>query len=214
MSAEGRVGSRVSLRYRLPTGQAEAFTDVVGHLEELSPIVVVRTKSGERVQISPTDVLSVRELSHAPVRNSQIRDLERTAALARPAVEQQWVAGWLLRADPDTADLRSNSAAPLDISAALNALADIIAWYAERDRQPWLDLPERLLPVRAVGQAPSRMLTREGLPDAPDVDVSVTEDGLAYVRVPEDDISTLARSEAMGFRLHHRSRFVLASDLS
>lgn len=198
MSAEGRVGSRVSLRYRLPEGQAEAFTDVVGHLEALAPIVVVRTKSGERVQISPTDVLSVRELSHAPVRNSQIRDLERTAALAHPAAEQQWLAGWLLRADPNITDLRSNSAAPLDISAALDALADIVAWYAERDRQPWLDLPERLLPVRLAGVSPSRMLV---------------DPAGEYVRVADDDPDALSRYESMGYRLHHRARYVLASDL-
>jgi hypothetical protein len=198
MSVAGRVGSRVSLRYRLPEGQAEAFTDVVGHLEALTPIVVVRTKSGERVQISPADVLSVRELSHAPVRNSQIRDLERTAALARPAHEQQWLAGWLLRADPHSTDLRSNSAAPLDISAGLDALADIVAWYTERGKQPWLDLPERLLPVRLAGVSPSRML----------VDAAGE-----YVRVDDDDPDNLARYESMGYRLHHRARYVLASDL-
>jgi len=198
MSVEGRVGSRVSLRYRLPEGQTEAFTDVVGHLESLTPIVVVRTKSGERVQISPADVLSVRELSHAPVRNSQIRDLERTAALAHPAAEQQWLAGWLLRADPDTTDLRSNSAAPLDISAGLAALADIVAWYTERGRQPWLDLPERLLPVRLAGVSPSRMLI---------------DPAGEYVRVADDDAEALVRYESMGYRLHHRARYVLASDL-
>ena len=78
------VGSRVSLRYRLPEAgpESQAFTDVVGHLEALTPAVVVRTKSGERVEISPAAVMSVRELSHAPVRNSEIRAVEYAAALA------------------------------------------------------------------------------------------------------------------------------------
>ena len=40
------VGSRVSIRHRLPTGE---FTDVIGHLLALTPNVVVRTKSGELV---------------------------------------------------------------------------------------------------------------------------------------------------------------------
>jgi hypothetical protein len=191
------VGSRVSLRYRLPDGRDESFTDVVGHLEALSPAVVVRTKSGERVEISPADVVSVRELSYAPVRNSQIRDLERIAALAHPAAEQQWSVGWLLRADPENADLRANSAAPLEISAGLDALPDIIAWYSERGLKPWLDLPERLLPVRSAGVAPSRMLVADG----------------EYVRVPEGDPDAIARFESMGYRLHHRARYVLASDL-
>lgn len=198
MSAEGRVGSRVSLRYRLPDGTAESFTDVVGHLEALAPIVVVRTKSGERVAVSPADVMSVRELSHAPVRNSQIRDLERAAALAHPAAEQQWLAGWLLRADTGNTDLRFNSAAPLEISAGLDALPGIIAWYAQRGLEPWLDLPERLLPVRLAGVSPSRMLV---------------DPAGEYARVADDDPDALARYESLGYRLHHRARYVLASDL-
>jgi N-acetylglutamate synthase len=195
-SAPGRVGSRVSLRYQIPGG----LTDVVGHLEALDPVVVVRTKSGERVEISPADVVSVRELSHAPVRNSQIRDLERAAALAHPAAEQQWLAGWLLRADPADAGLRANSAAPLELSATLDTLPDIIDWYTRRGRQPWLDLPERLLPVRATGVQPSRMLF---MPD----------DSGRYVRVLESDPAAIAEYESMGYRLHHRARYVLASDL-
>lgn len=203
------VGSRVSLRYRIPDG----MTDVVGHLEALHPTVVVRTKSGEHVEVAPTEVVSVRELSHAPVRNSQIRDLERTAALARPAAEQEWLAGWLLRADPYDPDRRANSAVPLDFLADLAALSQIVDWYARRRREPWLDLPERLLPVRATGSAPSRMLTCEGPAVDAEVAMSRTERGVAYVRVDEDDLPAIARFAAMGFRLHHRSRFVLASDL-
>lgn len=203
------IGSRVSLRYRIPEG----LTDVVGHLEAIHPLVVVRTRSDGLVEVDPADVVSVRELSHAPVRNSQIRDLERIAALAHPAAEQEWLAGWLLRADPENSDRRANSAAPLEFSAALDTVQQIIDWYARRGLPPWLDLPERLLPVRAPGEGPSRMLTREGLPATPDPAVSVTAAGVAYVRVPEDDPSTLARLAAMGFRLHHRSCFVSASDL-
>lgn len=213
MAIETKVGSRVSLRYRLADSQAEAFTDVVGHLEALSPVVVVRTKSGERVEISPTDVVSARELSYAPVRNSQIRDLERTAALARPAVEQHWVVGWLLRADRTDDNLRSNSAAPLEFSAGLDALTHIIDWYTRRGLPAWLDLPERLLPVRSIGVQPSRMLTCDGLPGTADPAIAVTDTGLAYVRVPDDDQPAIARFEAMGFRLHHRARYVLASEL-
>lgn len=207
----GSVGSRVSLRYRI----ADGLTDVVGHLEALSPVVVVRTKSGERVEISPSEVVSVRELSYAPVRNSQIRDLERAAALARPTAEQRWSAGWLLRADACDRDLRSNSAAPLDFSAGLEALTQIVDWYTQRGLPAWLDLPERLLPVRSAGVQPSRMLTCEQLPDDGRTDpaIGVTDAGLAYVRVADADQPAIARFESMGFRLHHRARYVLASDL-
>lgn len=186
------LGSRVSLRYRIPDG----FTDVVGHLEALTPIVLVRTKTGELVEIAPGDVVSVRELSHVPVRNSQIRDLARREALARPAAEQHWSSGWLLRADP-SADIQLNSAVPLEFSAGTAALAEIIDWYTQRGLPAWLDLPERLLPIRAAGVSPSRILTL----------------GEQYVRVPDDDPAAIARFESLGFRLHHRARFVSATEL-
>lgn len=288
MPAGGRVGSRVSLRYRLPESEVEAFTDVVGHLEALAPLVVVRTKSGERVEISPTDVMSVRELSHAPVRNSEIRAVEHAAALAWPGTDQHWIDGWLLRAGGPTK--RTNSAVPLLFSSDLTALPAIADWYAARGLQPWVALPERLLPIRAEGVEPNRVLTialsggsDAALPSHPDgqwlrihgadvpaevlsavvdgevafatvddvaigrvtvttapggrvwaglSDVVVLESerrrGLgravcaemlawaarrgathAYVRVPDDNTAAIALAESMGFRLHHRSRYVL-----
>jgi GNAT superfamily N-acetyltransferase len=151
-----RVGSRVSLRYRLP----DSLTDVVGHLEALSPMVVVRTKSGEAVQIFPADVISVRELSHTPVRNSDIRALEHAAALAWPGTEQHWHDGWLLRAGGGHTS-RANSAVPLLFSSNTEALAAIIAWYAERNLAPWLALPERLLPIKATGIKSTLVLVRD-----------------------------------------------------
>jgi GNAT superfamily N-acetyltransferase len=282
------VGSRVSLRYRLAEPEAEAFTDVVGHLEALTPLVVVRTKSGERVEISPAAVMSVRELSHAPVRNSEIRAVEHAAALAWPGTEQHWVDGWLLRAGG--ADMHTNSAVPLLFSSDLTALPAITDWYAARGLQPWVALPERLLPVRSEGVEPNRLLTVElssgtdaELPARPDarwlrihgqdvpadvlgtvvdgdvafatvadaavgrVAVTTAPDGRvwaglsdvvvlaperrrglgravcaamlgwaagrgathAYVRVPDDNAPAIALAESMGFRLHHRSRYVL-----
>jgi GNAT superfamily N-acetyltransferase len=293
MPTNGRVGSRVSLRYRLHDGSTEAFTDVVGHLEALTPVVVVRTKSDGRVEIAPADVVSVRELSHAPVRNSEIRAVEHAAALAWPGTEQHWLDGWLLRAGGG-ATMRANSAAPLDFSADLTALPGITAWYAERGLPPWLALPERLLPVRAAGVRPSRVLTRElsGGPDVVlpsglddrwlqiyggDVPVEVltavvdgdvafasvadaavgrvaltsAPDGIrwaglstvtvlearrgrgharavcdtllawaanhgaghAYVQVLDDNVPAMTLYESMGFRLHHRYRYVAATDL-
>ncbi|MGX9674699.1 N-acetylglutamate synthase, CG3035 family [Mycobacterium sp. HM-7] len=288
MPTSGRVGSRVSLRYRLPQPEAEAFTDVVGHIEALTPLVVVRTKSGDRVEISPADVMSVRELSHAPVRNSEIRAVEHAAALAWPGTQQHWVDGWLLRAGGP--DMRTNSAVPLLFSSDLTALPAIAGWYAARGLQPWVALPERLLPIRTEGVEPNRILTIElpggagaELPSQPDArwlqihgqavpvevltavidgDVAFTTvddaavgraavttapDGRvwaglsdvaalgperrrglgravcaelmawasgrgathAYVRVPDDDAAAIALAESMGFRLHHRSRYVL-----
>lgn len=187
------VGSRVSLRYRVP----ESLTDVVGHLEALDPVVVVRTKSGETVEIDPADVVSVRELSHAPVRNSEIRAVEHAAALAWPGTEQHWCDGWLLRAGGG-ATSRANSAVPLLFSSSTEALPAIIAWYTERGLEPWLALPERLLPLKNPGIKPTRMLVRDLSPaptPSPDVTLAAepSPDWLAIYRrdVPVDILTAV-----------------------
>lgn len=169
-------GSRVSLRYRLPAGSAKPLTDVIGHLEQLEPTVLIRTKDGDLVDVAPADVVSVRELSHAPVRASEIRALEHAAALAWPGVEQQWVGGWLLRAGHGVTS-RANSAIPLDMSGQIADLAAVRDWYRERGLPTWLALPERLLPIRTPGIKPARVMVRElpapnvtpGQPSTPDV---------------------------------------------
>jgi ribosomal protein S18 acetylase RimI-like enzyme len=150
------IGSRVSIRYRLPAGSAPPMTDVIGHVQALDP-VVVRTKSGELVEIDPADVVGVRELGHAPVRASEIRALEHAAALAWPGTEQHWHHGWLLRAGGGYTS-RANSAVPLDFSANITALPGIIDWYERRGLAPWLALPERLVPVRATGINNTRVM--------------------------------------------------------
>lgn len=293
------VGSRVSLRYRLPSARdGAALTDVVGHLEALDPVVVVRAKSGDTVEIDPADVVSVRELSHAPVRNSEIRALEHAAALAWPGTETQWLDGWLLRAGPGVGDghtSRANSAVPLLFSSTTETLPEIISWYAQRGQEPWLALPERLLPIKAGGIKPTRVLTRPldpvpapgaeladrpseawlttyrrdvptdvltavldgtvtfasvgaavgrgAVTTAPDgtrwlgvscvrVAESARRAGLgrrvcatlqawgaeqgatrAYVQVLDDNAAALALYESLGYRLHHRHRYVRAAQL-
>lgn len=154
------VGSRVSIRYRLPAGSAKPLTDVVGHVEQVAPTIRIRTKSGELVDIAQADVVSVRELSHTPVRASEIRALEHAAALAWPGVEQQWHRGWLLRAGHGVTS-RANSAVPLDVSAQIADLPAVVDWFRERGLPTWLALPERLLPIRAEGIKPARVMVRE-----------------------------------------------------
>ncbi|MGV0597235.1 N-acetylglutamate synthase, CG3035 family [Mycolicibacterium vulneris] len=154
------LGSRVSLRYRLPAGSAKPMTDVIGHLERVEPAVLIRTKDGELVDVEPADIVSVRELSHAPVRASEIRALEHAAALAWPGVEQQWSGGWLLRAGHGVTS-RANSAIPLGVSAQIADLSAVRDWYRDRDLPAWLALPERLLPIRTPGIKPARVMVRE-----------------------------------------------------
>jgi len=154
------TGARVSLRYRLPPGSATALTDVIGHLEAVSPVVLVRTRSGEVIEVAPGDVVSVRELSDAPVRASAIRAVEHAAALAWPGLEHRWLGGWFLRAANGSTS-RANSAVPLDFSASLSALDEVADWYARRGLPAWLALPERLVPVRAAGVKQTRVMVRD-----------------------------------------------------
>ena len=114
----------------------------------------------------------MRELSHAPVRASEIRALEHAAALAWPGVEQQWLGGWLLRAGHGVTS-RANSAIPLDMSAQIADLAAVRDWYRERGLAAWLALPERLLPIRTPGIKPARVMVRE-LPAPPSSSPNVT----------------------------------------
>lgn len=197
MPALPALGSRVSLRYRLPAGSAKPLTDVIGHLEQLEPTVLIRTKDGELVDVAPADIVSVRELSHAPVRASEIRALEHAAALAWPGVEQQWLGGWLLRAGHGVTS-RANSAIPLDMSAQIADLAAVRDWYRERGLPAWLALPERLLPIHTPGIKPARVMVRK-LPAPPPSSSNVTP------AQPSPSSVTLAQQpDAEWLRLYER----------
>lgn len=62
------VGTRVVIRYRLPAGSEPPLTDVIGYLLAVEPVASVRTKRGDVVEVSPADVVAVRELGDPPVR--------------------------------------------------------------------------------------------------------------------------------------------------
>jgi len=140
------IGTRVSLRYRLPAGSVPPLTDVVGHLIEVGPALRVRTKRGDMVDVAAADVVAIKALSDAPVRTGDIRNLEYAAARAWPGVEQQWIDGWLLRYGHGSTR-RANSAVPLEVRGDLSALPAIIDWYAARSATPLLVAPDRLLRV-------------------------------------------------------------------
>ena len=167
------VGNRVSIRYRLPDG----LTDVLGHLESVAPVVRVRTASDGVVEVAPDAIVSVRELSHRAVRNSEIRALEHAAALAWPGTEQHWAGGWLLRA-ADGHTSRANSAVPLQMSATLADLPAIVDWYRQRDLPAWLAVPERLLRISAEGVKANRVMVC----DIPGASVA---SGVAFADVPD-----------------------------
>lgn len=156
------LGTRVTVRYRRPAGSDPPLTDAVGHLLTIDPTVRVQTKTGAVVEFAATDVVALRSLTDAPVRTSAIRALEHAVATARPADEQTWLDGWLLRADRDTA-LSTNSAIPLDLSARLTALPEIVGWYERQGLTPRLAVPDRLLnlPPALVSERTERVLVRD-----------------------------------------------------
>lgn len=182
------VGSRVSIRYRLPAGTTPPMTDVIGELQALDPVIVVRTKSDGLVEVSPVDVVAVRELSAVPVRASEIRALEHAAALAWPGTEQSWQDGWLLRAGGGYTS-RANSAVPLDFSATIEALPSIVDWYHDRGLHPWLALPERLLSIRADGIKHTRVMVTDLTGAAPDPAAALLDrPDAAWLRGYERDV--------------------------
>jgi ribosomal protein S18 acetylase RimI-like enzyme len=141
------VGTRVSLRYRRPAGSVPPLTDVIGHLLQTDPVVRVRAKTGEVVDIAADDIVTVRALTDVPVRTSQIRAMEHAAALAWPGTEHEWINGWLVRG-ADGYTHRANSAVPLAIEANVAGVPAVVDWYVRRGRTPWLAVPDRLLPLR------------------------------------------------------------------
>ena len=108
----------------------------------------------------------MRELSHRPVRASEIRALEHAAALAWPGTEQHWQDGWLLRAGGYTS--RANSAVPLDFAATVATLPGDRRLVCRRGLPPWLALPDRLLPVRGLGGGAGVKHTRVMVADLPE----------------------------------------------
>ncbi|BBY17987.1 N-acetylglutamate synthase, CG3035 family [Mycolicibacterium litorale] len=182
-----RPGTRVSLRYRLPAGSVPPLNDVVGHLLDRDP-VRVRTKTGETVEISPADVVSVRTLTDVPVKASQIRAVEHAAALGWPGLHREWLGGWLLRAS-DGYTHRGNSAVPLDINASTATVPAIRDWYARRGLTPWLAVPDRLVrmpqsDIHLESIVMVRTLPAEG---APEVTLTAEPDG-AWLAVYEREV--------------------------
>jgi hypothetical protein len=189
------LGTRVTVRYRLPAGSVPPLTDAVGHLLAIDPVVRVRTKAGAVAECAPADVVALRVLTDAPVRTDEIRALE---AAGGPEGERAWLDGWLLRAG-DGPGLDANSAVPLDISAGPDSIPAIVAWYAQRGLTPRLAIPDRLLrpPPGLDSEYTEKVLVRE-VPEGGAFDV---------LRFAEHDTAATSLAHSQGFWLHHRTRY-------
>jgi ribosomal protein S18 acetylase RimI-like enzyme len=181
------VGTRVSLRYRLPAGSVPPLTDVIGHLEVIGTTLRVRTKRGDMVDVAAADVVAIKALAAAPVRTGDIRNLEHAAALAWPGVEQQWVDGWLLRFGHGSTR-RANSAVPLNVSVS-GDFGALIDWYAARALTPLVAAPDRLfrVPSGVPTDAETLVMTGDVMPRRAST--------VAIAARPDDDWLRLCRRD-------------------
>ncbi|MBX7454765.1 GNAT family N-acetyltransferase [Mycolicibacterium sp. 3033] len=194
---------RVSLRYRLPAEEARPFTDVIGHVEQIEPAVVVRTRHGELVTISRDDVVAFRVVPEQPVRAGAIRNLEHAAALAWPGTEQQWLDGWFLRFGGG-ATRRANSAVPLQFTSHAEIVA-MVQQYTTRGLPALISAPDRLfrIPDGAPTDAENLVMTADVEPgSAGEVMLTRTPDErwlTLYERDVPTDVLTAVVDGEVGF---------------
>ncbi|MFT4043982.1 MAG: GNAT family N-acetyltransferase [Gordonia sp. (in: high G+C Gram-positive bacteria)] len=213
-------GDRIVVRYRIgdttpgdwrPASHAAQtaprLSDITGFLvENADPLRISR--NGVIESVPRAAITSMRLLSARPVRTSEIRALERAAALSWPGIESTWIEGWFVRAG-GRMSRRGNSAIPLEMSARADAatLHRISAWYAERNLPTILALPDRLLGPHTIPGTPAsgdvHILTRvlDGAGDQPrpvtDVAVALhtnpTTDWIRAYLGPDADVALARR---------------------
>jgi len=148
------VGSRVSVRHRLPSG---LLTDVLGHLESWHEgLLVVRRGDGGATQVHERDVVAARVVPPAPparrpgVPHASQADMQRIANAGWPARETEPLGEWLLRAHGGITGRANSVMAVGDPGMPLpDALDRVVRWYAERALPALVQLPE-VDPANAV----------------------------------------------------------------
>lgn len=151
-SDEVTPGDRVVVRRLLPDTPGH-LSDVIGHVERVSPLVLRPQSVGGFPSQAPTIEIPaelikiIKKLSPRRIRNSDIRAIEVATAKAFPGIDHSWSESgqWLLRAGDGVTE-RSNSAAPLGPSAGFGAVpfAEIEAFYRHHELPVRLLLPERI----------------------------------------------------------------------
>lgn len=159
------VGRRVVVRHRItPEPGGAAATDVLGELVDwASGRLVVRTKTGETVEVPEGDVIAAKVIPPRTMTRRAVRDLEAAAAAGWRATEADRLGGWLLRAAGGFTG-RANSCLPLaDPDMPLGAAIDHAErWYRDRGLAPAFQVPGPL------GAALDAELDRRGWPPAPE----------------------------------------------
>ena len=169
-SYAGRCPGRV--RYRLPAGSMPPLTDVVGHLLEVGPVLRVRTKRDDVVDIAAADVVAIKGLSDAPVRTGDIRNLEYAAALAWPEQSSSGSAAGCCASATEAPGVRirpSRLMSTVELSAAR-----IVDWYAARGVAPLVAAPDRLFRVPPGVPTDAENLVMAGELPAAESDLAVT----------------------------------------
>ncbi|MGU3292996.1 N-acetylglutamate synthase, CG3035 family [Williamsia sp. M5A3_1d] len=189
-------GDRVVVRFRKGDGApgdwrrdpSATASDVTGVLVACAadhPMVIDR--EGEIVSIPADLVMSVRVLSDRPVRNSEIRALERAAARGWPGLESAMIDGWFARAGGGFSR-RANSAVPLGRGATLDSgvVEALTRFYTDRDLAARCAVVERLIPSTHVEshrfeiEAVAMVRSAQPVGVARDVEVTMTD-------TPSDD---------------------------
>ncbi|WP_442971998.1 N-acetylglutamate synthase, CG3035 family [Rhodococcus sp. P1Y] len=172
------LGTRVTMRYRLPPGHSHPMTDVIGTLiENADSVVAVEASDGRIVRVAPDRVVALKALGSRPIRTSEIRALESAAADGWPGVDQEWIDGWLLRAGHGFTG-RANSAVPLAPQASRASLGKVEAWFAARGLPAVLLLPDRL------GDAPAGWTTRH--------ETLVMAGDISRLELPPESVSVIS----------------------
>jgi len=189
------VGSRVSLRLRLPEG---GMTDVVGVLEAWDAGVLhVRRRDGSVTTVRADALVAGKVVPPAPVRRARSRveaspalthadvsprDLEEIAALGWRALETSRLGGWLLRASGGWTG-RANSVLPLDDPGLPldEAVARVEAWYEARGLGARFQVP---MPFGAPLDA---FLAEHGWTTTEDVVVMTADLAAVVARIPARD---------------------------
>ncbi|MCX6468416.1 MAG: GNAT family N-acetyltransferase [Corynebacteriales bacterium] len=184
-------GDRVVVRFRKgagapgdwrrdPSATASDVTGVLVAVPDNGAWAVDR--DGEIVSVPAELVMSVRVLSDRPVRNSEIRALERAAARGWPGFESTTIGGWFVRAGGGFSR-RANSAVPLERGATLDGgvVEALSAFYADRDLSARCAVVERLIPSVHVDpdrfeiEAIAMVRSAEAMDVRRDVEITMTD---------------------------------------